>query len=551
MEQHDQSTDVLIIGAGFAGLYALHKLRECGFAPKVVEAGSGIGGTWFWNRYPGARCDVPSIEYSYSFSPELEQEWRWSERYAAQPEILRYLHHVAEKFDLMRDIALNTRVTAAHWDDAEGQWQVETDRGGNRGDSITARYLVLGTGSLSKPRTPDLPGLENFAGDILHTALWDSSVETQGKRIAIFGTGSSGIQVIPQLARIASQLTVFQRTPNFAVPSNNRVVDDREFAENMATLPEKRAAARHSPLGFFSPARAGQAKAASNEERAQRFEEQWQAGTTGMLLAYEDLLFDEESNGFAAQFVRDKIAAAVGDAGKVRKMSPEYPLGSRRMCSEIDFYTTMARPDVALVDVREEPVKTIIADSIETENGSYPADIIVFATGFDACIGAIKAIDIRGRGNVSLREEWENGLRAYLGLAVSGFPNLFTVTGPGSPSVLSNVVLSIEQHVDWIARCLSDLRADGLGRIEATPEAESAWMEHSDQVAQQTLFPRADSWYKGRTRDGREVFMPYVGGVGTYRETCDSVAADDYRGFEKAPARCCAKHPSQGEDHGQ
>ncbi|MES2303779.1 MAG: NAD(P)/FAD-dependent oxidoreductase [Pseudomonadota bacterium] len=527
MEAKQQTVDVLIVGAGFTGLYALHKLRECGFSSKVVEAGSGVGGTWFWNRYPGARCDIPSIEYSYSFDRELEREWRWTERYATQPEILRYLEHVADRFDLMRDITLDTRVTAAHWDEASATWAVETDQG----DRITAQYLVLGTGSLSKPKTPDLPGLENFAGHVQHTAIWDSSVDIAGKRIAVFGTGSSGIQVIPQLARIASELTVFQRTPNFAVPSNNRPLSDEEFTASLAVLPENREAARHSPLGFFSVVRPGQAKTADEQDRTQRFEEQWQAGTTGMLLAYEDLLFDEQSNELASHFVRDKIAGIVQDPDKVRKMSPDYPLGSRRMCSEIDFYTTMAQPNVALVDVREDPVVSVTADSILTAAGAYPADIIVFATGFDACIGAIKAIDLRGTGDASLREEWETGLRAYLGLAVSGFPNMFTVTGPGSPSVLSNVVLSIEQHVDWIAQCLVDLRAQGVTRIEATSEAESAWMEHSDAVAQQTLFPRADSWYKGRLRDGREVFMPYVGGVGSYRDTCDSVAADGYRGF--------------------
>ena len=539
MATNSENVDVLIVGAGFAGLYMLHKLRECGFSPKVVEAGSGVGGTWFWNRYPGARCDIPSIEYSYSFSPELEQEWRWTERYATQPEILRYLEHVAERFDLMRDITLNTRVTSAHWDDASATWAVETDRG----DTFTAQYLVLGTGSLSKPKTPDLPGLENFSGEILHTALWDASADINGKRIAVFGTGSSGIQVIPQLARAASELTVFQRTPNFAVPSNNRALSDEEFAGSMAVLPENREAARHSPLGFFSSSREGQAKLASEPDRAQRFEEQWQAGTTGMLMAYEDLLFDEDSNALASQFVREKIAAIVQDPDKVRKMSPEYPLGSRRMCSEIEFYSTMAQPGVALVDVREEPLVTIGADTITTTGGSYPADVIVFATGFDACIGAIKAIDIRGLGNKSLRDEWTTGLRAYLGLAVSGFPNMFTVTGPGSPSVLSNVVLSIEQHVDWIAQCLTDLRESGLRRIEATAEAESAWMVHTDQVAHQTLFPRADSWYKGRTSDGREVFMPYVGGVGAYRATCDAVAADNYRGFTlgSAPAQPAGK----------
>lgn len=527
MEKQEQTLDVLIVGAGFTGLYMLHKMRECGFSSKVIEAASGVGGTWFWNRYPGARCDIPSIEYSYSFSPELEREWRWSERYAAQPEILRYLEHVAERFDLMRDITLNTRVTGARWNESTNNWTVETDQG----ETITAQFVVLGTGALSKPKLPDLPGLENFKGDILHTALWNSSIETAGKKIAVFGTGSSGIQAIPQLERVASELTVFQRTPNYAVPSNNRDLSDEEYATLLATLPEDREKARHSPLGFFSPARPGKAIEVKDEDRTRRFDEQWAAGTTGMLLAYEDLLFNEDSNQLAAQYVRDRIAETVKDPDKIRKMSPDYPLGSRRMCSEIDFYKTMGKDSVTLVDVREDPVVSFTAASVQTQNAEYPADVLVFATGFDACIGAIKAIDIRGRDDVSLREEWEVGLRAYLGLAVSGFPNLWVVTGPGSPSVMSNVVMSIEQHVEWISECMVAMREQGKEVIEALPDAEMAWMEESDRVANETLFPRADSWYKGRTRDGREVFMPYVGGVGTYRDICDEIAADGYRGF--------------------
>lgn len=525
--------DALVIGAGFAGLYMQFKLRKAGFSSHVVEAGSGVGGTWYWNRYPGARCDIPSIEYSYSFSPELEREWRWSERYATQGEILRYLEHVAERFDLVRDITFDTRATSARWNEDSANWTVDTDNG----DRVTAQFVVLATGALSAPRTPDLPGLDSFKGAILHTAQWDDKVAIEGKRIAIFGTGSSGIQAIPQLARAASQLTVFQRTPNFAVPASNHPMTDAQFEAAAATLAQDREAARQSPLGFFAGPYPGAAKEQSEEARQERFEQQWGAGTTGMLLSYEDLLFDEESNHHAAQFIRDKIAKIVSDPDKAGKMSPAYPLGSRRMCSEIGFYETMAQDNVALVDVREDPVTQVTADAIVTQNGTWPADIIVFATGFDACVGAIKAIDITGKDGAALREEWETGPRSYLGLQVAGFPNLFTVTGPGSPSVLSNVVISIEQHVDWITRCLTDLRSDGSASIEADPAAEQAWMEHSNEVANMTLFPRADSWYKGRTRDGREVFMPYVGGVGAYRAKCDEVAAAGYQGFllSKAP----------------
>ncbi|HSG34535.1 MAG TPA: NAD(P)/FAD-dependent oxidoreductase [Sphingomonadaceae bacterium] len=519
--------DVLVVGAGFAGIYMQYSLREAGFTSHVVEAGSGLGGTWFWNRYPGCRCDIPSIDYSYSFSPELEQEWRWTERYATQPEILAYLDHVAERFDLKRDMTFDTRVTRAAWNEDTHDWTVETDRG----DTITARFVVLGTGSLSKPNPPDLPGLENFEGVIVQTAQWDDSIDASGKRIAVFGTGSSGIQAIPQLARIASKLTVFQRTPNYAVPASNHALSDEQFKEAIADIRTARDKARHSPFGFPGDILPGSARADSEEGRARRFEQQWHAGTTGLLMAYEDLLFDETSNAYAAQFVRDKIASIVGDPDKARKMSPAYPLASRRMCSEIDFYATMARDDVTLVDVREEPVFEVTADEIVTGKGRYPADIIVFATGFEACIGAIKAIDIRGRGGASLKREWEMGPRSYLGLTVAGFPNLFTVTGPGSPSVLSNMVVSIEQHVEWITQCLKDMRESGSTTVEPERAAEQAWMHHVDEVANMTLFPRASSWYKGKTADGAEVFMPYVGGVGTYRAKCNEIVEAGYAGF--------------------
>ena len=525
--------DALIVGAGFAGMYMLHRLREAGFDAHAVEAGSGVGGTWYWNRYPGARCDVPSVEYSYSFSPELEAEWRWSERYAAQPEILRYLQHVAQRFDLERDISFDTRIARADWDEAAARWRVQTEGGA----SWIARQLILATGALSEPRTPDLPGLENFAGPILHTAKWDESVSLEGRNVALFGTGSSGIQAVPQLARVAERLTVFQRTPNFAVPASNRPLSDAEWRASRATLTDNRAAAREGFLGFFDNPRPGNAKEADPEAREQRFAEQWNAGTAGLLLSYEDLVIDEESNAHAAEFARRKIAELVDDPEKIRKLTPRgYPLGSRRLCSEIGFYESMNRENVALVDVREEPVEEVHAAAIATSDASYPADAIVFATGFDACVGAIKAIDIRGRNGISLHEEWDNGPHSYLGLAIAGFPNLFTITGPGSPSVLSNVVLSIEQHVDWIAQCLTHMREGGFSAIEATEDAESEWMEHAHEVAQQTLFPRADSWYQGRTRDGRQVFMPYVGGCGPYRAKCDAVAGAGYAGFrlEKA-----------------
>jgi len=527
--------DALVVGAGFAGLYMLHRLREAGLSVRVVEAGSGVGGTWYWNRYPGARCDIPSVEYSYSFSPELERDWRWTERYAAQPEILAYLDHVADRFDLRRDIRFEARVTAANWDDGTAVWHVDVDGGA----TFVARHLILATGALSAPKTPDLPGLDRFAGDILHTARWDETVPLAGRHIALFGTGSSGIQVLPQLAARADAVTVFQRTPNFAVPAGNRALSDDERAAIEPQLPKLRAAARQSPLGWFDGPGPGSAKADDDAGRARRFADYWAGGTTGLLRAYEDLLFDEESNGHAAAFARAKISELVSDPETARKVTPTgYPIGSRRLCSEIGYYDALNRRNVAVVDVREEPVVAVSDHAIVTDRGTYRADAIVFATGFDACIGAIRAIDIRGRGGRALADEWADGPRALLGLAVAGFPNMFTITGPGSPSVLSNVVVSIEQHVDWIADCLIHLRERGIATIEADADAERDWMEHADAVAHQTLFPRADSWYQGRTRDGRRVFMPYVGGVGAYRAKCDEIAAAGYAGFslERVPA---------------
>jgi cyclohexanone monooxygenase len=520
--------DALVVGAGFAGLYMLHRLREAGFSAHVIEAGSGVGGTWYWNRYPGARCDVPSIEYSYSFSPELEREWRWSERYAAQPEILKYLEHVAERFDLNKDITFGDRVTAASWNELDKVWIVETDAG----ETWRAAHFILASGALSAPKTPDLPGIERFEGTVVHTATWDDAVSIEGQDVALFGTGSSGIQVLPRLADKARHVTVFQRTPNFAVPASNRPLSDEEWEASRATVADQRDVARQGFLGFFDMPRPGSAKADDPAARDKRFAEQWNAGTAGLLLSYEDLLVDEESNAHAAEFARGKIAELVRDPAKVRKLTPQdYPLGARRMCSEIGFYEAMNRDNVDLVDVREEPVVDMSGTTIITSNGRYPADVVVLATGFDACVGAIKAIDIRGRGGKSIRQEWVDGPHAYLGLAVPGFPNMFTVTGPGSPSILSNVVVSIEQHVEWIAQCLADMRARGAATIEATHEAEAEWMQHVHDVAQQTLFPRANSWYHGRTRDGRKAFMPYVGGCGPYRAKCDDVRAAGYEGF--------------------
>ncbi len=523
-----KTVDALVVGAGFAGLYMLHKLRQDGFSAQVLEAGSGVGGTWFWNRYPGARCDIPSVQYSYSFDADLEQEWTWKERYSAQPEILEYLDHVANRYSLRDGILFETRVTAAQWNEETGRWTVETDTGA----TFDAQHLILATGALSDPKLPDLPGLETFTGPVLHTAKWDDSVDLTGKRVCHFGIGSSGIQTVAAIAGSVGELTVFSRTPSFAVPCSNPPLSAQDSAEAKANYPAMRQIMRHSALSFATLPKTGSAKACDPVEREQRLEGAWTESTFSLLMEFEDLLVDEESNALATDFARRRLARTITDPEKARKLIPQgYPLGSRRLCTEIGFYDAMNSDHVRLVDVREEPVVQITADAVVTGQGSYPADAIIFATGFDACVGAIKAIDITGGGGQQIASEWAGGPRAYLGLAVAGFPNLFTITGPGSPSVLSNVVVSIEQHVEWIARCLTDMREQGQTVIEADPAAEQEWMHHVHEVAHMTVFPKANSWYMGRTADGRQVFMPYVGGVGAYRAKCDAVRNAGYEGF--------------------
>jgi len=521
--------DVIVVGAGFGGLCALHKLREMGFSVRVIEAGSGVGGTWFWNRYPGARCDNESLEYSYSFSNELQREWRWTERYAAQPEILSYLEHVASRFDLYRSIQLQTRVTSAIYQRESRMWRVET----NRGQVITARFCILATGNLSVSKLPDWPGLDTFEGEVFRTATWPpGGVNFEGKRVGVVGTGSSGIQVIPQIAKQAKELVVFQRTPNFAVPANNwshpkevAPIGEREYAA-------AREHARRSPLGFFSPLPTQSALEVDSDERGARFESLWQRGGTIFLLSYNDLLFNQISNDTAAEFVRRKIRCVVTNPQIAEKLTPRgYPIGAKRLCLEINYYNTFNRDNVELVDLLNEPVVSVGKNGVTTNRNTYALDSLVFATGFDAMTGAIKAIDIRGKNGQGLRDEWSNGPRAYLGLMSAGYPNLFLLTGPGSPSVLSNVVVSIEQHVEWISNCLGYLRERSANTIEATSAAEDSWLDHVHHIAQQTLFPKAKSWYYGLTRDGRRVFMPYIGGVGAYREKCDQVARAGYEGF--------------------
>jgi cyclohexanone monooxygenase len=525
--------DAIVVGAGFAGMYMLHRLRGLGLTVRVYEAGKGVGGTWYWNRYPGARCDVESMDYSYSFSEELQQEWRWTERYAAQPEILRYANHVADRFDLRRDIQFETRVRSAVFDEASRRWTVETDRG----DRVSARFCIMATGCLSEPQVPDFKGLETFEGKWYHTGQWPhEGVDFTGLRVGVIGTGSSAIQSIPIIAQQATHLFVFQRTPNYSMPAQNAPLDpeyERWVKEHYADF---RRQARESRVGFVVERSGDSALAVPAAEREREYEKRWRRGGLGFSAAYTDLLVSQDANDTAAEFFRAKIRSIVRDPAVADLLCPrDYPLGTKRLCVDTGYYATFNRDNVTLVDVRTAPIEAITPKGVRTRKAEYAVDALVFATGFDAMTGALLDIDIRGRGGRRLREEWAAGPRTYLGLAIAGFPNLFTITGPGSPSVLSNMIVSIEQHVDWIADCLAYLRGHGHATIEPTAEAQEAWVQHVSDVGHTTLYPRAPSWYMGANIPGKpRVFMPYIGGVGVYRQKCDEVAAKGYDGFALA-----------------
>lgn len=526
--------DVVVVGAGFAGLYTLHGLRQRGVSVRLFEAGDGVGGTWYWNRYPGARCDVDSADYSYSFDDALQQDWEWTERFPAQPEILRYLEHVADRFGLREDITFGTRVTSAHFDEQSGLWTIGTDGGDGRSETVTARWTVMATGPLSAACLPDIEGRDAFAGEVHHTAHWPGhGVDFTGKRVGVVGTGSSGVQAIPVIADEAAQLTVFQRTPGFVVPARNRPLRPGELAEIKADYPARRQRLRESHGGWLLPPPAGLALETAPEVRTKEYESRWAAGGIAFQTTFGDIMLDAAANETAAEFVRAKIREAVSDPETAEALCPRgYPLGTKRLCIGTDYYETFNRDNVDLVDLHATPIERIVPEGIRTGAGLHELDMIVYATGFDAMTGALGAIDIRGRGGVVLRETWEAGPRTYLGVAVAGFPNLFVLAGPGSPSVLSNVVVSIEQHVEWVVGYLDHMRSTGARFAEATAEAQDQWVEHVTAIAKSSLYMRADSWYLGaNVPDKPRIFMPYLGGVGTYRNLCTQIAADGYRGF--------------------
>ena len=521
--------DVVVIGAGFGGMYMLYRLRKQGFTARVIEAGQGVGGTWYWNRYPGARCDVESVQYSYQFSRELEQEWEWTERYATQPEILKYANHVADRYDLRRDIQFETRVTKATFDEKDNVWVVETDRK----DRLVARFVVTAMGCLSSPNTPNIPGLADFKGPTYHTGNWPhEGVDFTGKTVGVIGTGSSAIQSIPVMAEQAKHLTVFQRTANYTIPAHNQPLDPAYVKKIKASYPEMRRRAKTKPAGIDFEINPASAIETPEKERTARYQERWDYGGLGFMASFSDLLLNDESNRTAQDFVKARIREIVKDPETAEVLTPRNIIGCKRLCVDTGYWATFNRPNVTLVDIRDQPIERILPDGVRARGKDWKFDCLVLATGFDAMTGALLKVDFRGRSGVRLKEKWSEGPKTYLGLTVVGFPNLFTITGPGSPSVLTNMLPSIEQHVDFITDCLASLREKGIRVIEPTEQAQDDWVRHVGEVAGYTMRSTCSSWYVGANIPGKpQVFMPYIGGLPAYIQRCEAVVRNGYEGF--------------------
>ncbi|MFT6582616.1 MAG: cyclohexanone monooxygenase [Alphaproteobacteria bacterium] len=529
-QKHATSVDAVIVGAGFSGLYLLHRLRKSGFTTRIFERGGGVGGTWYWNRYPGARCDVESMQYSYSFDEDLQQEWRWPEKFSGQPDILAYANHVADRFNLQEHIEFNTEVNAAKFDASERCWNIET----SSGEQLTAKFFIMATGCISTAQTPKIDGLADYKGDTYHTGNWPhKKVDFTGQNIAVIGTGSSGIQAIPVLAEEAAHVTVFQRTPNYSIPSRNEPMTPEYSHSWKDGYQEKRAEMRYAPNGVLRELNDKPALVVSNDERQATYEARWEIGGSGFLASFNNLLTSQEANDTACEFVRDQIRNIVKDPETAELLAPKgYPIGTKRLCVDSDYFETYNRENVDLVDISDKAIELLTEDGLVSDGRKYVFDSIVFATGFDAMTGSLFNVDIRGVNDVALKEKWRAGPRTYIGLMTEGFPNLFMITGPGSPSVKSNMMTSIEQHVDLVADSLLHMRESGLDLMEPELDAENEWVDHVQEVAHKTLFPQANSWYMGANIPGKpRLFMPYIAGVGAYRKICEQMVADDYSGF--------------------
>ncbi|KUI24676.1 cyclohexanone monooxygenase [Mycobacterium sp. IS-1742] len=532
--------EALVIGAGFSGLYALHRLRELGVDTQVVEKADSVGGTWLFNRYPGARCDIESIEYSYSFSEEIQQEWVWTETMPAQPEIEAYLNFVADRLDLRRSIDFGTEIVAMTFDEEAAEWSLETADG----DRYVAPYVIAATGILSVPLEPDIPGMDSFTGTSLYTSRWPrEGADLAGARVGVIGTGSTGVQLIPVVARQAEQLVVFQRSPAYTLPWRVRPFEPGELDDLKARYAEIRAAQREHPVGaarlsafsvLLDMLVRPPLKTAGPEERRRAVDEHGIMGA----LNWGDIFFDIEANRMAAELYGEAVARIVRDPQTAAALVPTHPFACKRPIIDQGYYETFNRDNVTLVDLRRGGIRAVTPTGIDTEQGSFDLDVIVYATGFDAMTGALSRIDVRGRDGVLLRDVWAaDGPVSYLGLQVAGFPNLFTVQGPGSPSAATNFVAALEQHVDWIADCLQYLRTRGHRTIEALPGAQAEWIEHTTALVAPTVLvhPSCNSWYNGGNVPGKKrMYMGYTAGLPEYRRRCDEIAAAGYRGFTVA-----------------
>ena len=534
--------DVVVVGAGFSGLYLLYRLRKAGFSTRVFERGGDVGGTWYWNRYPGARCDVESLQYSYSFDEQLQQDWHWPEKFSAQPDILAYANHVADRFNLKKDIEFNIEVKASWFDENLKTWKITT----NTGEEINAQYFIMATGCISTTQIPNIKGLSDYVGNTFHTGDWPhEEVDFSGQSIAVIGTGSSGIQSIPVLAKQAKKLTVFQRTPNYSIPSQNEPMTKKYERSWKDVYSERRKEMRYSAHGSLKDLNDVPALSVDEDQRQELYTKRWAIGGTGFLGSFNDLLTNADANYTAAEYVRQQIKRVVKDKETAEILCPRsYPIGTKRICIDTGYFETYNRENVKLVDISKKPIQRLVADGIIVDDQLYAFDSIIFATGFDAMTGSIFNVDIKGRGGLALKEKWNAGPKTYLGLMSASFPNLFMITGPGSPSVKSNMIMSIEQHVDLVIETLLSMRRKGLSVVEPELEAENKWVDHVQEVANKTLFPQANSWYMGANIPGKpRLFMPYIGGVGAYREICEEIVANNYRGFkfEKSKQAIAAK----------
>tara|TARA_B100000161_G_scaffold6299_1_gene4043 strand:- start:1435 stop:3060 length:1626 start_codon:yes stop_codon:yes gene_type:complete len=523
--------DVVVVGAGFSGLYLLYRLRKAGFSTRVFERGGDVGGTWYWNRYPGARCDVESLQYSYSFDEQLQQDWHWPEKFSAQPDILAYANHVADRFNLKKDIEFNVEVKASRFDENLKTWKITT----NTGEEIDAQYFIMATGCISTTQIPNIKGLSDYVGNTFHTGDWPhEEVDFSGQSIAVIGTGSSGIQSIPVLAKQAKKLTVFQRTPNYSIPSQNEPMTKKYERSWKDVYSERRKEMRYSAHGSLKDLNDVPALSVDEDQRQELYTKRWAIGGTGFLGSFNDLLTNADANYTAAEYVRQQIKRVVKDKETAEILCPRsYPIGTKRICIDTGYFETYNRENVKLVDISKKPIQRLVADGIIVDDQLYAFDSIIFATGFDAMTGSIFNVDIKGRGGLALKEKWNAGPKTYLGLMSASFPNLFMITGPGSPSVKSNMIMSIEQHVDLVIETLLSMRRRGLSVVEPELEAENKWVDHVQEVANKTLFPQANSWYMGANIPGKpRLFMPYIGGVGAYREICEEIVANNYRGFK-------------------